>query len=406
MLSNNQIQPILTKISFIMMNTYFFFISTNFSSSIFIRSNGFLLTSLAILLLGFIFSVSFNLIRIISFSAVSLLMISNIIFYKFFPNGGHVDYDYELVYVIVFFIAMGSMKAITLIKISFYTQITLTVLTIVSFIFKLIPNDILYRYGAIRQSLGFAHPNLLGRLLMCLTFAYLYLYKEKINWIHLCFIAILNIGVYYITLSRTSFICAVMAIVCFVFYKYTKLFQTKIAQIILRMAFPVIFFLGVFLPMTYRNNAFYIMLNNFFSNRLIQGHYYLEKYGISLFGQPIPNIIKIYNPVQKWWEEWVVDSAYLRILIEHGFIVFFIIFAFIMLKANRLLKKGYSLEVCFILISLFYAFFERYSYNIFIFTAPLLLFVEPAKFESKINIYNIYHRIVLLLNRKKHKPEI
>ncbi|RYL93956.1 hypothetical protein [Sporolactobacillus sp. THM19-2] len=374
MISRKNLHPLLIYISFITLSAYFLFYLTNFQELIPL-SNYMIVIGFGFAMLAFVFSESFNLVRIISFASVSMIIIGTIFYYKIFSAPGQVNLDYTLLYALIFTTAMGAVDVKKLLKISLVLQVILIIVTSVSFFLKIIPNTTLNRDGILRQSLGFSHPNILGLIMMCVTIEILYLFSKKIRWFHLTILGLLNIGTYFITFSRTSLICTILFIILFVLNEKTELLQKSYAKITLLLSVPITFILGVLPAILYKDSKFYNLLNDVLANRLIQGHYYIEKYGISIFGQPMPLSIEIMNPKTNWMEHWVVDSAYLRILIQHGILVLFIAFLFVAVKSTLFARRDMMIELSIVVVGLLYGVFERYAYNLFIYPPSILLFI-------------------------------
>lgn len=379
MLGKKDIHSYLIYTSYIILNIYFFFCLTNFSNLL--NSKYLLLLGLGLAFFALLYIKSFDFYRLICLVIVGVVILLNIIYNKEVSSGNY-SCDYTFIYLVFFVLTMADIKISDLIRISFFTQLSSLVFTIICFKLNLIENTILYRDGIIRKSFGFAHPNLFGLIVMCITISFLYIYFKKINLIVFILVSGINLYVYTVTLSRTSFLCAIFAILISLLAKYTSLYRKGIIKYILIFSIPVIFLISVILPLFYNTSNFYYLLDEIFSGRLIQGHYYIDKYGISIFGKFIPdtyNILNLYN----WTEGWVLDSAYLRILIQQGIIIFIVVFIYVLYKCIILCKNQKVFEVLLIFTSLIYAFFERYSLNIFIFSITLLLFMSETDFSSE-----------------------
>ena len=114
------------------------------------------------------------------------------------------------------------------------------------------------------------------------------------------------------------------------------------------------------------------------SNRLFMGNFYLETYGISLFGTPILQRIP-YEYASGWVQILLIDSAFIRIIIQFGVIVFLLCGIWVLYRSIRMAKCGYLLELSIVLVIFAYSLFESYTYNIFVFSVTLLLFANEGK---------------------------
>lgn len=320
--------------------------------------------------------------RSLLFVSLIMCMIGTIIYHKYVDNMFNLQVDIMLVVIVLFlFIAtIGKIEINSLIRISFYTQLILFTMTITFSFFDIIPNIIKYRAstGVLRQSLGFSHPNTLALAVFCLTIVFLYLYIQKIKWYHLVLILCLNIFFYTLTYSRGAFICSVLAIFISFLAKYTTLFHKKLVKLTLIASVPIFFFMSIYITYNFSTaSEFYLALDELFSNRLLMGNYYIEQFGLSLFGYPDQYRFLVSRSL--YWKQWfVLDSFFIRTIMQYGIVVYSIIFTFVFIRGIQFCKKGYGFEVALIIIGLLYGFFERYSINIFIFSIPLLLFVRHS----------------------------
>ncbi|GGL50662.1 hypothetical protein GCM10007968_13660 [Sporolactobacillus putidus] len=149
------------------------------------------------------------------------------------------------------------------------------------------------------------------------------------------------------------------------------------------------FVLGAALPYFFNKNIkFFTTLDNVMTGRFSMGHYYINKYGISLFGHPIANIIYL-KKIGPYLIYQLVDSAYIRILLQYGLVVYLIIFIALFFRCLQLASKNLVFELCIIVSILVCSFFERTTYNVFIFSTLLVLFINTETLQSNNNTSGI-----------------
>lgn len=374
MILKNELNSFLIKISYSILTTYFYLFLINFN---FFNTNILLLAGIMIGFIGFLVGNSIHILRFLTLLTILVIISIRVLYFNyFFPNND--GFDYTFLYVIYFLLIMGDIEIKKLVKVSFYTQLILLFATIIFYKLGVITSVDIYREGVIRHSLGFSHPNLLGVITMCLTSGFLYIYNSRINLIGYLLIIIINLFAYNLTLSRSAIFCSLLIILVSMLFKYSKILDNKSLRFILIISIPIIFFINIYLPFSFNNSNFYFLLDKVFTGRLLQGHYYVHEYGMTIFGQPIADVSNIINS-SLWIEKWVLDSSYLRILLQEGLLIFIAVFSLVLIKIYNLLKGGYSYEVYLLIICLLYASFERYSFNIFYCSIPLFLFIRYKK---------------------------
>lgn len=379
MAQQKPIHAFLIKLSYFILTVYFFLYSTTVTGSIF-QSKIVLLGSIGLMIIAFIMNRNWNIYRNVVLYAMVMIMLLTEVFYIVVEKNSFSDFDNILLYGLIFVIAIDAVEVTSLIKISMYTKLVMSVMTLLLFSMHMIKEVVIQRGTDFRHSFGFYHPNSFGYMVMCLTMEYLFLYLKKTNWMILSAITLFNVFIYYLTAARTSFICTMIVILAAFLTKYTPVLKKKAVKFGLLALIPVMFFLSVFLPLTYTPQInLYIVLDRLFSTRLQMGHYYIDHYG-SFFGRPFPSVLTI--PVPRF--TMLLDSAYLRLLIQSGWPIFITVFIGIFYKCSQWAKKDKILEVSIILALLAYSFFERTTNNLFLCASLLILFVgnETSGFLS------------------------
>lgn len=168
----------------------------------------------------------------------------------------------------------------------------------------------------IRWALGYSHPNVL-QIAYVVAIAYImYAY----NWTRkkaICFTVLSFIGAMYIflfSLSSTGIIMYILLIAGFVFFSFRAENKKKLKTIekcLLNMIFPISVFSAIVLPLILKGKAFDVV-NSIMQHRPSLTKYFLENYGINLFGLDSSDLYYIYT----------LDSSYPNLLVNSGFIAF------------------------------------------------------------------------------------
>ncbi len=246
-----------------------------------------------------------------------------------------------------------------------------------------------------RWGLGYSYPTHTSSVLFMVVLLICFTLKERIKFIHIILIEIVNYWVFSYTNSRAGAILVAVVPVLFYFLGYTQkaTYDTRIGWL-LQWSFPVCAITIYFLTIRYDDYGIYKVINNLLSNRLKFSQTSMSTYGIHLFGQKIQwvgwggightqtQLAGAYN---------YVDSSYLKLLLENGIIVWAIImigWTLVSIYAYRENKK-YLLWALAILA--FYCVAEQWLMNIganpfvLFLSVPVFYMWRPAK--NKTGIY-------------------
>ncbi len=279
--------------------------------------------------------------------------------------------------ILILFIALIGYKGVkekTVLGIFFYTKLIALIICVFLSVIGVINNKVAidYRLGTqvIRYAFGFQHPNQLGIVFLSLTMIFLYLKKrffklelEMLLW------TFINIGIYELTKSRTTFI--VVLFYLFLYYLNYKIKIHKTLVFISIIAFPICFSL-IFVLSLNLSNSFVYYIDNLLQHRLIISNMYLSTFHPTLMGQSLGD--QLLNGS-------VLDSGYLVLYLKYGLVVLFLIAILYALAINKIVKlKQYSKLIPIIIIA-FQGITENViSSLIFNFT---FIFIAEAIFQEK-----------------------
>lgn len=226
-------------------------------------------------------------------------------------------------------------------KISYYTELFMTLVVFYLFANGFITEVTLYRGAILRHSLGFSHPNMLGVRIFLLVVCRCYIRRERFNIIDWSIIVIAAVFVNKVANSKTSFYALViLAVITFIHILMQK-FGIGFERMMRNLIVTAVVCIALSLILSFMQISKYPMLKRldvFMSRRFSHCHRTLNYYGVKLFGQDVQLIVN--RPaLGKFYHFWL-DNAYMSILMRYGVIVLLLFSALyigtmIMLKDMR-----------------------------------------------------------------------
>lgn len=217
--------------------------------------------------------------------------------------------------------------------------------------------------------------------------AYLWLRSKKITWGEIAALTFLDILVYSLTASQTSFVCITLvilfAVILKIFIKTDKKLKIsdsntlyagskKFISFVSKYAFIILSaFCFVFAAFYNSGNPFFYKVNELFHQRMSAGHRGLIEYGVSLFAADVPSY-GISSSADGYYN--FLDCSYISVLIRRGILV--LVFYLICMTAIQLKHKKYLFGCCLIAVCAMSCVVEHHMaelpYNFFLF----LLFAD------------------------------
>ena len=277
-----------------------------------------------------------------------------------------------------FSIVVCSSKDIDVKKIAKYSFITILLCVFVYlflFFVGFIDETITIKGG---HSLGLGHPNGMHLYLTLLISIYIYLNFDKFNYKTYLFFNIINILVFLISQSRSG------ALTLFVILLY-PLILSFLKNVRFKRLFTLCFLtciislivLVIVVSIFYNESTFLDYINQLFTGRLSQAHFYFENYGITIFGQYLeylnnPDAIAI------------LDIGYMKLLINNGIfslVLFVLGYALVLIKAIRHTRYDIILLISTVLVHLLIENTMTYIFmNVSLLYFGCLLFQEEDQF--------------------------
>lgn len=254
-----------------------------------------------------------------------------------------------------------------------------------------IENYKMYSAGsrAVRNSMGFAHPNRLGEYIAEVCIAYWYLRAGKRNGrvIALCIVSLLY--VYYVANSRTSCIVFIAIILAVIFYPFLKrnprfsiLLCGSLATFVVLVSY---FFMVAYDP----GNSYMSALNGQLSGRLYFMNTSFTYAPPSLFGNDYSNApVMAYTLATNSEYRFVVDNAYAHLVLLYGVAVTVLMFALIGLVYRHYYREQlFPIALLGLTILLVVGFVENFTldvqYNYFLLLISNVIFLKKRSLISE-----------------------
>ena len=208
----------------------------------------------------------------------------------------------------------------------------------------------------VRASLGFKYYSYASHIIFYLICAYIVYKRDKVSYVILILLQILNTWIYYNTDTRAPFILSTFFIGYVLIKKIFKLKMGLIKSKLMRFVYSfsyIICFIILWSISFWSSSSAFNILNIAFSGRLILNVSNLQRYGVPILGQSV-NFITTNTGINSYN---YIDSAYLQTLIVDGvifFVIIMIMFTIIALRAVR--EENDNLAMALFLIAVFAMF--------------------------------------------------
>ena len=247
---------------------------------------------------------------------------------------------------------------------------------LIMYLLSLLRVFIEWRGDVFRYNLGMYTKNDLPYIVLYLYLYYFYLRKENISICELVLMFLINYLIYYYTNVRSVFALNMLMLICMFVLKYFNQIRDykRVYGITLMLASVFAPISIVLLSFFYDDDIFLMnRLNAILSGRLSIGHEALGNLGIHLFG----DYVEYTN-----YPYFVIDSSYLRFLLDYGVIAFFLLIIALLYFAYLIHKKRDIYLTIIMLASVLHMMFDI---DLFYMTMNYLLFIWSYK-NSNLNV--------------------
>lgn len=242
-------------------------------------------------------------------------------------------HDYRMGMLLMFVMSIRKVNYMQLLIAGFVSTVAAAVLCLVAFGLGWIPDKILYRVntGELRYSLGFAHPNYFGIVVLVIIAYWCILRGRRLNLLDVLISVSIGLFVLKIADARSeSILIIVTPIACFVTNLFSqerilrwlesRIFRNSIRAIPLLLASCSVFVTVWLSP----GSVFYNSVNHMLSSRLAIFQYYYGIAGVHL----LPKVINTYFMNSTFVG---MDNSYVYLFVSFG-IVMFILYLVLTIK--------------------------------------------------------------------------
>ncbi|USS93385.1 hypothetical protein M8332_00515 [Fructilactobacillus ixorae] len=272
-------------------------------------------------------------------------------------------------------------------KTSFFTMLSVLVLTVLGSLLGLIPDLIYLRDGNFRIAAGTIYPTIFASMVFFTMVAYLcWQFKttnKKVIMAGFGAMALVGLIVYIITDTRNDFICIELLALVTLWRYYGKALKFNLVRMII-LIMPTVVFLWTAVSAFFFNpsSMLWNFFNQLFSNRLSLVAYAANRYSVQLLGQSLVEHGNGYSlkPVRHYF---FIDSSFSRVMLLNGVIAFIIVYLAIQVAFYLIISKKQVFLTAFLLIFVvtmiegtFSTLFMTVAFNVTLFALKVLL---PSK---------------------------
>lgn len=263
--------------------------------------------------------------------------------------------DKVTIFFLLFVITARNISAEKIIFWTTFSQVLILGGTIFLFYVGVLPDYIFIEGDRVRHSFGFTWTTTPTILFFFITLGYFFLRKGKMLMVEYLILFAGNTFFFLQTKTRVTYALACMVIFFFYFFSNTNFLKKvfiKFKKCYAYIPLGVTSF-SIWLHCSYdATNVKWIKLNSFLNNRLSLGYDAYQKYGVTLFGQPIKWIGNSYHGLQGTYN--YVDCSYMQILLEQGVVfllLVILIYTYLIWKSIK--DENYYLCIVLLVIIVF-----------------------------------------------------
>ncbi len=284
--------------------------------------------------------------------------------------------DMRIVWFALFLIGSKNIEFKSIVKNSLYTIILCCSTFIIMSLLGLSNISSINDVKGLRFSFGLGHPNMASAYYCIITSLICYLKKDKIKIWNIIVLFISGITVFLLTKCTTGLILSSFYLFLFLLLKLDVLKIKSIQYSIFIFLLLLVAFFSI-APIVYNNNFAYV--DSLLTGRISQANYYINKYGINLFGS------NVFSDLNSPTTNNILDNGYIRILVVNGLSSYiFILFNYIYILKKCLKNENYNL---FILIAFFIIYMCVENVSTYIFMNVTFLLFKTIIFKENQNEY-------------------
>lgn len=301
------------------------------------------------------------------------LLLGTVVFGAIFA---FVSFKMKYFFLLFTFCGVAAAQNIELKKVFRYTSITKVLLILLHVAPHIITAmvmpeqiDYVYRNGVQRQYFYLGHPNTFSMYVGWAVLEFIYAFYEQLKRRDFAIFWLVNYIVYLFTDSNTSLIVMTICTVGFLAERANPSICYKVLKPLSSWAFALcsVFFTVItmwFTSMPTPIKSLYLLLNKFFTGRLMYGAFAYEHFGIGWLGNTKVGLSQTTYFEGIWVDKLIFDNSYIYLLVYYG-AIFLPIFslAFIITGRDKKQDLQRNPENVLLIGYAFYAVMEQYAIN-------------------------------------------
>lgn len=233
-----------------------------------------------------------------------------------------------------------------------------------------------------RYYMGYIHPNTWAQAMFAMMTLIVAVFYEKMDWKGILLLGLMNYSVYYLAVSRTCFISGLAMIILLIWAKYgQKLFTFIIIRLGIIAGVSALWAIIFTVKADVTNVWEWQIIDwKLFTGRIKQAQEYYGRFGLSLFGKNIPDVLE---------NGYILDMGYMRMLLENGVIIFVLMYITTMILLIYAFKQKQNDIVILIIAICMYGIYENQAIaqvpaNLMVYYFAYLLYGKGATICQKI----------------------
>ncbi|POH08552.1 hypothetical protein BGL39_05045 [Fructilactobacillus sanfranciscensis] len=239
-------------------------------------------------------------------------------------------------------------------KTSFWTMLSILVITIFSSKFGILFNLAYFRDGVFRYSLGESYPTVLSSIVffICTSFVCWHIKNTSKKFIAITCLSVLAVGffLYILTNTRNDLFCSIMLSVVVCWRYYEKLLKNSIFKATIVMMPTLISLWTILSAYCYKpTSKVWYILNDIFSDRLMYVSVASHRFPLKIFGQYIAQQGNG-STLKQVTNYFFIDSSFSRVLFMNGLFSFVLLYLALQLSFILIIKQNKTFYAALLII--------------------------------------------------------
>lgn len=284
----------------------------------------------------------------------------------------------QIFILILFCVTSKDINLKQLVKIDFLVRSVCIILTNVGCLVGFIEDVTVVRVDVasklIRHSLGYSHPNtaFLMVFVAIIDFLVICYLNKKFNIVKIVIALTVAFFYQYMTDSRSGFLCLILFIALLLLEKRLRITKVKAVKLVIIWMPLILLVVSVCLVQMYSTGVNWVIrLNEILSGRIKSAKYFLDTYGVNLFGVSTERLSSI-DAIQGGERAYILDNLFFNLIISYGLIFTTLFIVMYYSTVKRMLKNNNEIYVIvlsiFAILGLVEGAFLNIDFNFYIFS--------------------------------------